>query len=67
VTPAQDGRPYAVTHSSAIYVFDRSGAARLIIASLSSSRPDIADTTADLGRLVAGRPPGLVSRLLAAL
>jgi protein SCO1 len=67
VTPAQDGRPYAVTHSSAIYVFDRSGAARLIIASLSSTRPDIAGTTADLGRLVAGRPPSLVSRLLAAL
>ena len=63
VTPAKDGHPYEVTHSSAIYVFDRSGAARLIIASMSSNQPDIAGTTADLRRLIAGHPPGLFSRL----
>ena len=34
VTPATKDHPYEVTHSSAIYVFDGSGAARLIIASL---------------------------------
>ena len=39
VTPATNGRPYEVTHSSAIYVFDGSGAARLIIASLDSTTP----------------------------
>jgi protein SCO1/2 len=64
VTPATAGHPYEVTHSSAIYVFDRSGAARLIVASLSSTTPDIAGTTADLRRLIAGRQrPGLLARL----
>jgi protein SCO1 len=54
-TPAQGNTPYEVTHSSAIFVFDRSGAARLIVASLSSTTPDLAGTTADLKRLVARR------------
>ncbi|HTT79265.1 MAG TPA: SCO family protein [Stellaceae bacterium] len=63
VTPAEDGHPYEVTHSSAIYVFDRSGRARLIIASMASNKPDIAGTTADLRRLIQGHPPGLLARL----
>jgi protein SCO1 len=63
VTPGKDGHPYEVTHSSAIYVFDRNGAARLIIASMSSNQPDILGTTADLRRLIAGHPPGLFNRL----
>ncbi len=64
VTPATNGHPYAVTHSSAIYVFDGSGAARLIIASLASTAPDIAGTTADLKRLVGEeQPQGLLARL----
>ncbi|HTV88334.1 MAG TPA: SCO family protein [Stellaceae bacterium] len=68
VTPAVNGHPYEVTHSSAIYVFDAAGAARLIIASLSSQKPDIAGTTADLRRLVeATRPRGLWSRFFASL
>ena len=37
VTPATKDHPYEVTHSSAIYVFDAAGTARLIIASLSST------------------------------
>ena len=65
VTPATDGHPYEVTHSSAIYVFDGTGAARLIIASLSSTHPDIAGTAADLKRLIeASHPTGLLARLL---
>ncbi len=64
VTPATKDHPYAVTHSSAIYVFDGSGAARLIIASLASTTPDIAGTTADLKRLVdEAQPQGLLARL----
>jgi protein SCO1 len=64
VTPATEEHPYAVTHSSAIYVFDSSGDARLIVASLSSTTPDIAGTAADLKRLVAEQhPTGLLARL----
>jgi protein SCO1 len=65
VTPATADHPYEVTHSSAIYVFDGSGAARLIIASLSSTTPDIAGTETDLKRLAGeSHPPGLLARLL---
>jgi protein SCO1/2 len=64
VTPETKDHPYEVTHSSAIYVFDGSGAARLLIASLAAASPDIAGTTADLKRLVAEtNPPGLLTRL----
>jgi protein SCO1/2 len=64
VTPATEDHPYEVTHSSAIYVFDTTGAARLIVASLASTTPDIAGTAADLKRLVeAGHPPGLLARI----
>jgi protein SCO1 len=60
VTPATDGHPYEVSHSSAIYVFGMSGTARLIVASLATTRPDLAGTAADLRRLVAeGRPGGV--------
>lgn len=52
VTPESAGHPYAVTHSSAIYVFDGSGAARLLLSSLSTANPDLAGITADLKRLV---------------
>ncbi len=65
VTPATEDHPYEVTHSSAIYVFDGSGAARLIIASLASTTPDIAGTAADLKRLAdQARPPNLLARVL---
>jgi protein SCO1/2 len=63
-TPATEDHPYEVTHSSAIYVFDGTGAARLIIASLASTTPDIAGATADLKRLAEERhPPGLLARV----
>lgn len=64
VEPETKDHPYEVTHSSAIYVFDGSGAARLLVASLSTTTPDIAGSAADLKRLVeAGSPPGFFARL----
>jgi protein SCO1 len=52
VTPKSDGHPYEVTHSSAVYVFDKTGALRLLISSLSTSKPDIDGSVEDLKRLV---------------
>jgi protein SCO1/2 len=65
VTPEGSGHPYEVSHSSAIYVFDQSGAARLLVPSLSSATPDIAGLADDLRRLIE-RPGsrGFWSRLL---
>lgn len=51
VRPADAQHPYEVTHSSAVYVFDGTGAARLLIPSLASTTPDIAGAAADLKRL----------------
>lgn len=65
VLPATKDHPYEVTHSSAIYVFDASGAARLLVSSLAVSPPPIAATAADLKRLVAHtRPQGFLTRLM---
>ena len=65
VKPATKDHPYEVTHSSAIYVFDGSGAARLLVPSLASTTPDIAGTAADLKRLVDdGDGQGLMTQLL---
>lgn len=52
VTPNADPAKYEVTHSSAIYVFDQQGRARLLETSLSQAQPDIAGTAADLKRLL---------------
>jgi protein SCO1 len=52
VTPATKDHPYEVTHSAVIYVFDATGAARLLIPSLGDARPDIAGSTSDLQRLL---------------
>lgn len=46
------GRDYEVTHSSGIYVFDRGGAARLLVSSLSTQNADLDGAAADLRRLV---------------
>ncbi|MHB8885997.1 MAG: SCO family protein [Methylovirgula sp.] len=63
VEPATKTRPYEVTHSSAIYVFDRTGAARLLLPSLDA--PRIKATTADLKRLAEEvHPPGFLTRLM---
>jgi protein SCO1 len=64
VTPATKDQPYEVTHSSAIYVFDKSGAARLLVSPLIASNADIAGVTADLERLAEDKSqPGLIARL----
>jgi len=65
VTPASPGHPYTVTHATAIYVFDATGDARLLVASMASTKPDIGGTASDLTRLVNERPGGgVVGRLL---
>ena len=65
VTPAENGKPYTVTHSSAIYAFDATGKVRLLITSMASAKPDIAGATADLSQLVdQANPPGFLQRLL---
>ena len=56
VTPSPDPSKYEVTHSSAIYVFDRQGNARLLVPSMASNAPDIDGLAADLVRLVNERP-----------
>ncbi|MDE2580578.1 MAG: SCO family protein [Rhodospirillales bacterium] len=63
VSPATASHPYEVLHSSAVYVFDRTGAARLLIPSLASATPDLPGTTADLERLLHGSSAGLLGRL----
>lgn len=64
VRPASSGHPYEVTHSSGVWVFDGSGAARLLIASLDTGKPDLSGAAAQLKRLAGGGgPPGLAARL----
>jgi protein SCO1 len=64
VTPETRDQPYEVTHSSAIYVFDKSGAARLLVSPLIASNVDIAGVTADLERLIQDKNrPGLLAGL----
>lgn len=67
VSPATKDHPYEVTHSSALYVFDQTGAARLLVPSMASTTPDITGTAADLRRLVqqGAGGQGVFSRLLA--
>lgn len=63
VQPATKTHPYEVTHSSAICVFDRDGKARLLLASLATTTPDIAGTAEDLDRLMHAPKSGLLSRI----
>src|SRR6185437_16246874 len=53
VSPGDEDHPYAVTHSSAIYVFDKRGNARVLFTSLSTSAPNIDGAAADLRQLIA--------------
>ena len=61
--PATATHPYSVAHSSAVYVFDRAGDARLLVPSLASTQPDLAGTAADLERLLHPGAGGLLARL----
>ncbi len=54
VSPAHDGHAYEVTHSSAVYVFNRQGAVKLLFTGLSLQKTKLAPMTDDLRRMVAG-------------
>jgi protein SCO1/2 len=65
VTPATDDTPYTVNHSPAIYVFDETGRARLLISSMATANADIDGTAADIDQLVNQQsPPSFWQRLL---
>lgn len=64
VDPGDADHPYTVVHSSAVYVFDRTGAARLLITTLSSPEPGVSATTDDLRKLIREpASPGFLDRL----
>lgn len=52
VHPSPDPATYTVTHTAAVYVFDRQGRARFISAGLSSQQPDLAGLTRDLRHVI---------------
>ena len=52
VSPGDKDHPYTVTHSSAVYVFDKNGDARLILTAMSTEAPDIDGAASDLRRLI---------------
>lgn len=52
VQPAANGHDYEVTHSSALYVFDRQGQVKLLFSGLSLAKTDTAPELADLRELV---------------
>jgi protein SCO1/2 len=53
VNPGDATHAYEVTHSAAVYVFDASGATRLLVPSMDTANPDIKGTAADLRQLIA--------------
>ena len=58
VTPARDGQPYEVTHSSAVYVFNRQGDVKLLFSGLATQTAKLAPMSADLRAMVAGEGSG---------
>jgi len=53
VKPDPDPAKYVVTHSSALYAFDRDGHARLLMSDLSGTTPDLKADTVDIKQLLA--------------
>ena len=53
VLPAEGSRPYTVLHGPSVYVFDRTGAARIMIPKFYDNTADIPGVTTDMLRLVA--------------
>lgn len=51
VTPGEDGNLPKVTHSSAVYVFDRNGAIRLLFTGLAVPNANLAGMSSDLRQL----------------
>jgi protein SCO1 len=63
--PATKDHPYSVTHSSAVYVFNRAGDIKLLFSGLATSQPDVDAYTDDLRAMANGTDhPGLFSRLI---
>ncbi len=62
-TPAADGHPYEVTHSSAVYVFDRNGDPQILVPSLASPDADLSSVTGALKGLLDEQKSGLPGRL----
>jgi protein SCO1/2 len=52
VTPASKGHPYSVTHSAAVYVFDRNGDIKLLFSGLATDKPDINGFADDLRAMI---------------
>jgi protein SCO1 len=52
VKPATKGHPYEVTHSSAVYAFDRNSEVRLLFAGLATANPDLDGVADDLRNLL---------------
>jgi protein SCO1/2 len=65
VQPQTAGKPYTVSHGAGVYVFDRAGAARVILTGLDQPHPDLAGAAATV-RQAAAAPPGrgALARLL---
>jgi protein SCO1/2 len=58
VTPASAGKPYEVTHSAAVYVFNRAGAVKLLFSGLAAQNTKLKPMTDDLRAMVAGEGSG---------
>ncbi len=54
VQRASPGHPYNVTHSAAVYVFNRNGNIKLLFTGLATSGVDVSGMTSDLKQMVAG-------------
>ena len=52
VEPESPGHPYEVTHSTAAYVFDRTGSIKLLFTGLATPNANLSDMTTDLRQLV---------------
>ncbi|MBI1201567.1 MAG: redoxin domain-containing protein [Rhodopseudomonas sp.] len=54
VTPGGNGKPYEVTHGSAVYAFNRAGDIKLLFTGLTTPDGKLDGVTADMRALVAG-------------
>ncbi|MGN6279475.1 MAG: SCO family protein [Sphingomonas sp.] len=55
VKPDPDPAKYVVSHSSALYAFDRDGHAKLLMSDLSGATPDLQGDTGDIRQLLAAK------------
>jgi protein SCO1/2 len=67
VSPASAGHDYEVSHSSAVYVFDRNGNIKLLFSGLSTPKPQVAGMTSDLQQMVAATGESWWQRIFGSL